>query len=61
MLSDSYTMLEDVELSGSFKRDPPIVSFDEFSTIPTAIFWFTILLPIFVGVTLALSSKRQEE
>jgi hypothetical protein len=61
MLSDSYTMLEDVELSGSFKRDPPIVSFDEFSTIPTAIFWFTILLPIFIGVTLTLSIKRQEE
>jgi hypothetical protein len=61
MLSDSYTMLEDVELSGSLKRDPPIVSLDELSTIPTAIFWFTILLPIFVGATLTLSTKRQEE
>jgi hypothetical protein len=61
MLSDSYTILRDAELSGSFKRDPPIVSFDEFSTIPTAIFCFTTLLPIFVGVTLTLSTKRQEE
>jgi hypothetical protein len=61
ILSDSYTMLKDVEVSGSFKREPPIVSFNELSTIPTAIFWFTILLPIFVGVTLTLSTKRQEE
>jgi len=60
MLSDSYAMLKDVELSGLFKRDPPLVSFDEFSTIPTAVFWFMILLPIFIRVTLALSSKQQD-
>jgi hypothetical protein len=60
ILSDSYTMLKDVKLGKSFKRDPPIVLFDEFSTIPTAIFWFAVLLPIFLGIALTLSSKRQE-
>lgn len=60
MLSDSYTMLGDVKLGKSFERDPPIVMFDEFSTIPTAIFWTLLLLPIFIGVILIFTSKQPQ-
>jgi hypothetical protein len=61
ILSDSYTMLGNVKLGKSFERDPPIVTFDEFSTIPTAIFWTLLLLPIFIGVILIFTSKQQPQ
>jgi hypothetical protein len=61
ILSDSYTMLGNVKLGESFERDPPIVMFDEFSTIPTAIFWILLLLPIFSGVILIFTSKQQPQ
>jgi len=43
VLSDSYTALDDVKLGSSFQRDPPIVTFDISSTLPTAIFWSLLL------------------
>ena len=60
ILSDSYTMLGNVKLGKYFERDPPIVIFDEFSTIPTAIFWTLLLLPIFIGVILIFTSKQPQ-
>ena len=54
-------MLGNVKLGESFERDPPIVMFDEFSTIPTAIFWILLLLPIFIGVILIFTSKQQPQ
>jgi hypothetical protein len=61
MLSDSYTMLENVEISGSFERQPPPVMLDELSTIPKAMFWILLLLPIFIGVILISTLKRQTQ
>jgi len=58
-LSDSYTMLENVKLGKTLEREPPIVMFDEFSTILTAIFWALLLLPIFIGIILIFTSKQQ--
>lgn len=57
-LSDSYTVLKDVKLGDSFTRDPPIVMFDELSTLPTAIFWTLLLLPIFLGTVFIHTSKQ---
>jgi len=59
ILSDSYTMLENVKLGKSFERNPPIVMFDEFSTLPTAVFWALLLLPIFIGTVLILTIERR--
>ena len=58
ILSDSYTMLENVELDKSFERNPPIVMFDEFSTIPTAIFSTLLFLPIFVTLIFFFRAKE---
>jgi hypothetical protein len=52
ILSDSYTLVKNVELGGSFERDPPIVMFNELSTIPIAIFWTLLFLPIFFALIL---------
>jgi hypothetical protein len=58
ILSDSYTMLENVELDKSFERNPSIVMFDEFSTIPTAIFCTLLFLPIFVALIFFFKAKE---
>jgi hypothetical protein len=51
-------MLGNVKLGKFFEREPPIVMFDEFSTIPAAIFLTLLLLPIFIGVILIFTSKQ---
>jgi len=61
ILSDSYTMVKNVELSRSFEREPPIVMFDELSTIPTAIFWTLLLLPIFIAAIFIFTSRQQPQ
>jgi len=57
MLSDSYSILRNVRLGQSFTRDPPITMFDELSTVPTAIFWTLLLLPILLGTVLIYTLK----
>ncbi|MCJ7631553.1 hypothetical protein MUP77_04030 [Candidatus Bathyarchaeota archaeon] len=57
-LSDSYSTLENVKLGASFQRDPPIIMFDEFATLPTAIFWTLLLLPILVGIMFVSRSSN---
>jgi len=59
VLSDSYSALENVKLGSSFQRDPPIIMFDVLSTLPTAIFWTLMLLPIFVSIMFFSWSKNQ--
>jgi len=56
-LSDSYTILKDVKLGTQLQLDPPIVMFDELSTIPAAILWSLIMLPVFLSV-LFLSTRQ---
>lgn len=46
--SDSYSMIDNVKLGSSLTRDPPLISFNELSTIPTAIFLVLILAPFFI-------------
>lgn len=51
IVTDSYTAVTNVKIGDSFQRNPPIVTFDEFSTLPTAIFWALMLLPIILGIS----------
>jgi len=65
-LSDSYTLAENLEFSGSFNRSPPIVMFDEWSVLlPVTAFWAIVLLPIFLSLVLMLyrseRTKRNRE
>ncbi|MEM2642410.1 MAG: hypothetical protein QXU42_07560, partial [Thermoproteota archaeon] len=60
MLSDSYTILRNVKLGESFMRDPPAVMFDELSSLPVAIFWTLLLLPLLLGAVL-LSALRNSK
>jgi len=46
VLSDSYSALDDIKLTGSFQRYPPRVIFDELSTLSTAAFWALLSLPV---------------
>jgi len=57
LLSDSYTILN-VELGESFTRDPPIVMFDELSTLPTTMFWTLLLIPIALAAVSIHTSKQ---
>lgn len=52
MLSDSYAILRNVKLGESFTQDPPVVIFDELSSLPVAIFWVLLLLPLLLAVIL---------
>jgi hypothetical protein len=60
-ISDSYSALQNVEISSSFHRDPPIVTYDFFSTLPTAAFWALLLLPIFVSVGIFTSRESHQD
>ncbi len=60
-LSDSYSALKNVKLGASFQRDPPIVTFDVFSTFPTAIFWTLLLLPIFASIFFVFKVRESNQ
>jgi hypothetical protein len=48
--SDSYTLAENIEIDGSFTTSPQIITYDEWSILPTTAFWALILFPIFIGI-----------
>jgi len=60
-LSDSYTMLGNVKLGKFFEREPPIVMFDELSTIPVALFYSLLLLPIFLLAILIFTVRYHSQ
>jgi len=60
MLSDSYSILNDVKLGPVFQRDPPLVMFDELAVLPMAIPWALILLPVFVFLILLRYDEQTE-
>jgi hypothetical protein len=53
-LSDSYTLAENIKVDGSLNTNPPIITYDEWSVLPSAALWSLILLPIFIGTTIIL-------
>jgi hypothetical protein len=58
MLSDTYSIITNVRLGAGSERDPPIVTFNLLSTLPTAIFWSLILLPTFIGASFLLRARK---
>jgi len=58
ILSDSYSIIDNIKLGESYQRDPPIVMFDELATIPTAIFWTLLLLPVAAAAILVFKTKK---
>ena len=52
-------MLKDVKIAGSWELDPPLVAFDETSTIPVAVFWTILLLPIFLAIIFVRIHEKQ--
>ena len=57
-LSDSYTFLKDITLGPLYTLDPPLIAFDESSTIPVTLFWIFLIIPIFLAAFL-LRAKRK--
>jgi hypothetical protein len=56
-LSDVYTWASSLDASGSFQRSPPLLQYDELTSLPQALFWSLILTPIFLA--LAFIRKRE--
>lgn len=52
ILADKLMTLTNVAMGETIQYDPPIVMYDELSTLPVALFWSIILAPIFVGMIL---------
>jgi hypothetical protein len=47
-MSDRYSWASWIDVSGSFERNPPLLAYDETSSLPQAVFWSIILAPIFL-------------
>jgi hypothetical protein len=58
-LSDTYTLVENIKVEGSFNTSPPTITYDEWSVLPTAAFWSLILLPIFIGAFIVFHGIRR--
>jgi len=58
VLSDSYSILQNIKLGATTQRDPPIAMFNEASTLPIAVYWASLLLPIFVCLVLIFKNKE---
>lgn len=60
-LSDTYTWAEELEATGTFKRTPPIIAYDELTSLPHALFRSIILAPIFLTIIILSSRERKTE
>lgn len=49
MISDNYKAIGNLILGSSLQVSPETSQYDPLSTLPTATFWFLILLPVFLG------------
>jgi hypothetical protein len=49
VISDSYKAISNLTLGSSLQVSPETSQYDPLSNLPTALFWFLILLPIFLG------------
>ncbi len=52
--SDTYSRVSSLEMEGLFEREPPLIMYDEFSTLPDTLTWcvivaFILLIPYFIS------------
>ena len=58
-ISDSYKAISNLTLGSSFQGSSQTIQFNFLSTLPTALFWSLILLPVFIGVFVLLKFKNR--
>jgi hypothetical protein len=58
-LSDTYSWASSFEVSGKFERVPPLLLYDELTSLPQATFWSIILAPIFIAMLLTTSREKK--
>jgi hypothetical protein len=58
-ISDSYTTLSSMTITGSYSRTPPLLNFDELSTLMTAFLWSIIALSILLVFFLVIQRKKK--
>lgn len=49
-LSDKYTWSSVLDFTGSFERNPPVLGYDELSSIPQTIFWALLIVPAYLVI-----------
>ena len=57
-MSDTYSLLENVEFAGLWTLDPPLAEYDPLSTVPVAILWSLILVSVASVTILAILAAR---
>jgi len=57
-MSDKYSWASWITVSGSFERNPPLIVYDEISSLPQAVFWSIILAPIFLVLILMIYRRK---
>jgi hypothetical protein len=58
-LSDVYHWASSLDISGNFKRFPPLISYDELTSLPQAGSLSIILAPIFIAAILITYHKKK--
>jgi hypothetical protein len=58
-LSDTYTYVCSFDISGKFERVPPILTYDELTSLPQAAFWSIVLAPAFIALALILHREEK--
>ena len=57
-LSDTYSWASSLDASGIVERSPPLLRYNELSSLPYAIFWVLILFPVFLALAYKVSFKN---
>ena len=57
-LSDTYSWVSLLDASGSFERTPPILTYDELSSLLQAAYWSLLLAPIFLIIAFIAERRR---
>jgi hypothetical protein len=58
-LSDTYSWASSFDVSGKFERVPPLLLYDELTSLPQATFWSMILAPIFIVMLLTTCREKK--
>jgi hypothetical protein len=58
-LSDIYSWASSFDASGRFERTPPLLLYDEFASLPQAVFWSIILAPIFLTILFIINRDKR--
>jgi hypothetical protein len=57
-LSDAYSWTSLLEASGSFERIPPVLAYNELSSLPQAAFWSLLLAPAFLIMVFIVERRK---